>query len=55
MALSLFDWVIIAFYLLALLILSAFLARSQKTQREYFLGGNRMGPIKLSISVMATQ
>ena len=55
MVLSVYDWVIIAFYLFMLLSLAAYLSRSQKSLKDYFLGGNRMGPVKIAISVMATQ
>ena len=55
MILSVYDWVIIAFYLFMLLSLAAYLSRSQKSLKDYFLGGNRMGPVKIAISVMATQ
>ena len=54
MILSVYDWVIIAFYLFMLLSLAAYLSRSQKSLKDYFLGGNRMGPVKIAISVMAT-
>ena len=56
MILSVYDWVIIAFYLFMLLSLAAYLSRSQKSLKDYFLGGKPDGGlVKIAISVMATQ
>lgn len=49
------DWVVIAGYLLGMIVLSAFLARGQRTGRDYYLGGNRMGALPVALSTMATQ
>jgi len=41
MFLNLLDWLIIIVYLAAMVGLSFFLARGQKTARDYYLGGNK--------------
>ncbi|MGF1485313.1 MAG: sodium/solute symporter [Opitutales bacterium] len=55
MGLATVDWVVIASYLTALIALSAWLARGQQSKRDYYLGGNRTGPLPLALSTMATQ
>ncbi len=55
MGLQAVDWVVIAGYLTGLIALSAWLARGQKSGRDYYLGGNRTGPLPLALSTMATQ
>jgi SSS family solute:Na+ symporter len=35
--------------------LSSFLARGQKTARDYYLGGNKTAPLPIALSTMATQ
>lgn len=39
MTLDTFDWIIIIVYLIGMVGLSFFLARGQKTERDYYLGG----------------
>jgi SSS family solute:Na+ symporter len=55
MSLNLLDWFIITIYLAAMVGLSFFLARGQKTARDYYLGGNKIGPLPIALSTMATQ
>ncbi len=49
------DWVIIILYLIGMIGLSVFLARGQKSQKDYYLGGNNTGAWPIAISTMATQ
>jgi Na+/proline symporter len=55
MSLNLLDWFIIIIYLAAMIGLSFFLARGQKTARDYYLGGNKTAPLPIALSTMATQ
>jgi len=55
MSLNLLDWLIIIVYLAGMVALSFFLARGQKNARDYYLGGNRTGPLPIALSTMATQ
>lgn len=55
MSLNLLDWFIIIIYLIAMIGLSFFLARGQKTARDYYLGGNKTAPLPIALSTMATQ
>ncbi len=55
MSLNLLDWFIIIIYLTAMVGLSFFLARGQKTARDYYLGGNKTAPLPIALSTMATQ
>ena len=55
MSLSLLDWFIIIIYLAAMIGLSFFLGRGQKTARDYYLGGNTTPPLPIALSTMATQ
>ena len=55
MFLNLLDWLIIIIYLAAMVGLSFFLARGQKTARDYYLGGNKTAPLPIALSTMATQ
>ena len=49
------DWAVIAVYLIGMIALSYRLGRDHTTQRDYFLGGNRSGPLPIAISTMASQ
>lgn len=55
MSLIFFDWIIISIYLTGMVALSIFLARGQKNARDYYLGGNKTGPLPIALSTMATQ
>ena len=55
MSLNLLDWFIIIIYLAAMVGLSFWLARGQKTARDYYLGGNKTAPLPIALSTMATQ
>lgn len=49
------DWSIVAFYLVSMVGLALWLGRTQRTGRDYFLGGNRIGHWPIAISILATQ
>lgn len=49
------DWGIILIYLAGMIGLSMILARGQKTDRDYYLGGNKTAPLPIALSTMATQ
>lgn len=49
------DWAIIGFYLAGLILLSAWLSRSQHSRGDYYVAGRHTGPWPIAISVMATQ
>jgi len=55
MALNYFDWIIILVYLTGMIGLSFFLAKGQRTDRDYYLGGNKTAPLPIALSTMATQ
>ena len=55
MSLNLLDWFIIGAYLACMIALSLFLARGQKNARDYYLGGNKTGPLPIALSTIATQ
>ena len=52
---SLLDWIVMGSYLLAMLLLAWRIGRRQQSRRDYYLGGNRMGPLPLATSTIATQ
>lgn len=54
-AISTFDWLVIGVYLIGLIALSAWLARSQHSRADYYVAGRNTGPVPIAISVMATQ
>lgn len=49
------DWSIVAVYMTAMLGLAARVGRNQASGRDYFLGANRMHPLTLASSTIATQ
>ena len=49
------DWWVVGFYLAAMIVLSVVIARGQHDRRDYYLGGNRSGPVAIALSTMATQ
>ncbi|MBT8332393.1 MAG: sodium:proline symporter, partial [Deltaproteobacteria bacterium] len=55
MTLNTFDWAIIIVYLMGMIGLSFLLARGQKSDRDYYLGGNKTSPLPIALSTMATQ
>ena len=55
MELSIYDWLVVVFYLVGLIMFSMYLARGQKSKEDYYLGGNSTGSFPIAISIMATQ
>ncbi len=49
------DWWVVGLYLVAMIALSLAIARGQHDRRDYYLGGNRSGPVSIALSTMATQ
>lgn len=49
------DWLVLLLYLAAMFGMSLWLSRSQKNVTDYFLGGNRTGPLPIALSTTATQ
>ncbi len=49
------DWLVIGLYIVGLLLLAAWLARSQEDREDYYVGGRSMGPWPVGLSIMATQ
>lgn len=49
------DWIVIAGYLSAMLALSVWLSRRQKSVEDYYLGGRRLSAGAVGISTLATQ
>lgn len=54
-SLNLLDWSIVAFYILAMVGLSAWLGRKQQSVEDYYLGGNNLPWWAIGLSTMATQ
>lgn len=52
---NVWDWAIVGVYMLGMIVLSAWVGRRQKTETDYYLGGNRMSAWTISLSTMATQ
>lgn len=52
--LSVIDWVIIALYAAATLVMGWYFSGRQKTVQEYFVGSGRMNPVLIGISMFAT-
>lgn len=48
------DWLVLAAYALLMLGVGAFYSRQNKTADDYLLGGRRMSPIALGLSLFAT-
>lgn len=55
MQIATIDWVIIGMYLLGMILLSVYLSRGQKNQKDYYLGGNSFGAFPTAMSIMASQ
>ena len=52
--LNLVDWSMVAIYGLGMLLLGLWVARRQKSAKDYFLGGGNMGSFIIGISMFAT-
>ena len=49
------DWLVVALYMAAMIGIAIVIARGQRDRRDYYLGGNRSGPVSIALSTMATQ
>jgi len=49
------DWTIVAAYMIGMILVSWLVGRKRISNKEYYLGGNRIGYWPISISTMATQ
>ncbi len=49
------DWIVLVAYLTGLVGMSACFWRRQSDARDYYLAGNRTGPLPIALSTMATQ
>lgn len=52
--LSILDWSVIAAYLLSMLGIGYYYSRQNKSEKDFFLGGGKMNPIALGLSLFAT-
>lgn len=52
---SLIDWIIVAFYMLGMVGMSAYVGRRQCSEKDYYLGGNKINVLPIALSTMATQ
>jgi len=52
---TLLDWIVIAIYIAAIVGMASFLAKSQRSSRDYFLGGHKMSYISVGFSLLANQ
>ena len=50
-----FDWTLMAVYITGLIWISYRVGKSQASERDYYLGGNRVHWLPVGISTMATQ
>ena len=48
------DWIVIALYAAGMLAIGAFYARRTETTEDYLLGGRRMNPVAIGLSLFAT-
>jgi len=53
-SLSVLDWLVIAFYLGGMLWIGWYYSRKNKTSEDYLLGGRKMNPVTVGISLFAT-
>ncbi len=49
------DWLVVVAYLTGMILLAVAIARGQHDRRDYYLAGNRSGPVSIALSTMATQ
>lgn len=49
------DWTVVAVYLTSMIALAVYLGRTQKNEKDYYLGGNDVNYFAIAISTMATQ
>lgn len=49
------DWLVIALYLCGLIAFAWWISRRQESREDYYVGGRRLGPWPVALSIMATQ
>ena len=49
------DWTVVVIYLAGLITLSYYLGKSQTSQKDYYLGGNKVHWFPVAVSTSATQ
>lgn len=54
MIFSVFDWLIVATYLVGMVAIGGYFATRQTSTKEFFLGGQRFGSLAMSLSILAT-
>ncbi|HHT9117806.1 MAG TPA: sodium:solute symporter family transporter, partial [Candidatus Hypogeohydataceae bacterium YC38] len=52
---TLLDWTIVLLYMVGIVVMSLYVGASQVSQEDYYLGGRRMGPWAIAMSILATQ
>lgn len=53
-SLALGDWVVVIFYLLGMVGIGYYFSRKNKNAKDYYLGGGKMNPIAVGLSLFAT-
>lgn len=53
-SLGLLDWIVLVIYLLGMLCIGFYYSRQNKNEKDFFLGGGKMNPIALGLSLFAT-
>lgn len=53
--LTVLDWLLVISYFFVLVGMSALIGRSQKSEKDYFLGGRRISSRAIALSITATQ
>jgi solute:Na+ symporter, SSS family len=53
-ALSNGDWAVVVFYLLGMVGIGYYFSRKNKNEKDYYLGGGKMNPIAVGLSLFAT-
>src|SRR5690606_23903126 len=48
------DWMEVGFYLLGMLLIGYYFSRKNKSEKDYYLGGGRMNPVAVGLSLFAT-
>ncbi len=48
------DWMVVVFYLMGMLGIGYFFSRKNKDEKDYYLGGGKMNPIAVGLSLFAT-
>ncbi|MCK5077805.1 MAG: sodium transporter, partial [Calditrichia bacterium] len=49
------DWTVLFTYIAFIILMSWYIGRKQKTREDYYLGGRKMPPWQVGLSIMATQ